>query len=378
MTPAVIIFVLILYGYSLLIIIYSFEIGKESFADGRIHPGERRPVSIIVPFRNEVHHLPGIVNDLALQSYPGELWEVVFVDDHSDDGSVEQLESFMESRPHFEKAFTCVALPAGKSGKKAALALGVASAKNDWIIQVDADCRLGPEFIASHMSFLEEHPSDLVAGLVTTLRRKGGFLESYERLDILALMGSAAGSFGLGRPMMCSGANLAYSKDLYQETRSFDPEETSVSGDDMFLMIGARKLGRTLRFNSTGASMVETFPAKNLRSMVVQRIRWGSKTKRYRMADIQWLAVLVSVVNLIILLLPLWMFLLPGSWPWLAGGWLLKSFADFLMLWRMTGVTGNRADMRLFVPAVLVYYPLFLLTIAGILLVRPVWKREVR
>ena len=93
------------------------------------------------------------------------------------------------------------------------------------------------------------------------------------------------------------------------------------------------------------------------------------------MTDIQSLAVLVSLANLIILLLPLWIVLMPGSWPWLAGGWILKTFADFMLLWRITGATGNRSDLRLFLPVSLAYYPVFVITLAGILLGKPVWKR---
>ena len=42
--------------------------------------------------------------------------------------------------------------------------------RNDWIIQLDADCRIPSGYLSSQMEFLDSHPSDLVAGLVTTGR----------------------------------------------------------------------------------------------------------------------------------------------------------------------------------------------------------------
>jgi hypothetical protein len=93
------------------------------------------------------------------------------------------------------------------------------------------------------------------------------------------------------------------------------------------------------------------------------------------MTDIQSLAILVTLTNIIILFLPLWIVLMAGSWPWLAGGWILKTFADFMLLWRTAGATGNRADLRRFLPVSLAYYPLFMITLAGILLRKPAWKR---
>jgi cellulose synthase/poly-beta-1,6-N-acetylglucosamine synthase-like glycosyltransferase len=305
------------------------------------------------------------------------LWEVIFVDDHSEDGSFLKLRTLLENSLLSGRGFYCLFLPPDKSGKKAALSYGIEYAKNDWIIQVDADCRIGTGFIVSHMSFLEKHPSDLVAGLVTSGRGDGNFLERFERLDLLSLSGSAAGSFGLGRPMMCSGANLAYSRELYMETRAFDPATSTASGDDMFLMIGARKLGKTLSFLMDRKSVAETRPVKDLRTLLAQRIRWGSKTTVYKMADIQWLAILVSLVNLIILFLPLWIILMAGAWPWLVGGVILKTFADFLLLYRITGATGHRIDLRLFIPASVVYYPIFAVTLVGALLGKPVWKRKI-
>jgi biofilm PGA synthesis N-glycosyltransferase PgaC len=377
MALPVIICLIIIYFYGLIIFIFFIEMEK-----GREIPGgvieNPRPVSVIVPFRNEAENLPDLLNDLAAQSYPDGFWEVIFVDDHSDDGSGSTLESLLKSKLAHKRDFRLLFMPPGRSGKKAALSRGIESAKNDWIIQLDADCRVGARFIASHISFLEEHPSDLIAGIVTTRRESGKFLEIYERLDMLSMVGSGAGSFGLGRPVMCSGANLAYSRQLYTETRSFDPVTATASGDDMFLMIGARKLGKTLSYTVNRESMAEAGPVKDFRSLIRQRIRWGSKTSRYGMADIQLLAVVVSLTNLSILLLPVFILCFTGSWPWLFGGVIFKTLADFMLLYRITGLTGQRSDLRCFIPVALVYYPLFLMAMAGAILVKPAWGRPVR
>lgn len=359
--------------YSLLIFLIASRIRKQksSSGDGRDHSLK---VSVIIPFRNEAKNLPFLVRDLLAQSYPHSLHEVIFVDDHSDDGSGAVLASLTSHA----SGFSSLTLPPGSMGKKAALYHGIQHASYARLIQVDADCRLGPQFVASHMDFLEKHPSDLVAGLLTTSKGKGGFLEVFERLDLLALAGTGAGSFGLGRPMMCSGANLAYSRDLYMETRVFDPVETTQSGDDMFLMIGARKLSRTLAFNTAREACVETAPVPSLRALLAQRIRWGKKSTRYGMADIQILALLVTLTNLAILLMPLWFVLFQESWPFLAGVWIVKSLADFVLLFRTSGLSFQRGALLWFIPVSLSYYPVFFITLVGILLGRGRirWKRE--
>jgi cellulose synthase/poly-beta-1,6-N-acetylglucosamine synthase-like glycosyltransferase len=369
MALPVIILLIIVYCYSLLILLFYLEIEKDPDSAGGLleHP---RSISVIVPFKNEEDHLSGLFEDLSGQSFPAELMEVIFVDDHSTDASAVILASMIEGSEHFRH----LSLPPEMSGKKSALSYGIQHARYDWIIQVDADCRVGPGFISTHTSFLEKHPSDLVAGIVCTGEGKGNFLETFERLDVLSLAGSGAGSFNLGRPMMCSGANLSYSRELYLKTRIFDPETSIASGDDMFLMIGARKLGKTLSYNTDRESMVMTAPVKDWRSLIAQRIRWGSKTGSYRMPDIQLLALQVSLANISILLMPLWIILFPGLWPWLAGAWLSKTLADFMLLFRMTGISGSRNSLKVFLPVSLLYYPYFILTVLGALRGKFVWK----
>jgi hypothetical protein len=224
------------------------------------------------------------------------------------------------------------------------------------------------------MHYLAAHPSDLIAGMVTTKEQQGGFLEAFERLDLLGLNGSGAGSFVLGRPIMCSGANLLYKLELYRDTRKFDPAGKIRSGDDMFLLIGARKLGRRMAFNSSRDSQVRTAPSGNMTDLIAQRIRWGAKTTHYGMMDIQFVAILVAVTNLLMLLSVLWIFLHADLWRWLIPGIVLKLLADFMILVAASHKTGQTKTLWWYIP-VAVLYPFYMaIVIAGSFIGRPVWK----
>jgi len=260
MAIPVIIILLVVYFYVLVILLCYLEIGKEADSGDGAEGLSGRNISILVPFRNEQDHIGNLAGDFGEQSFPPGQWEVIFIDDHSTDDSARILAPLLAERANFHYH----RLPPDISGKKGAISHGIQHAVHDRIIQVDADCRVPSGFISSHVSFLEESPSDLVAGLVTTGRVRGNFLETFERMDILALAGVGAGSFKLGRPLMCSGANLNYSRQLYLETRAFDPGSSVPSGDDMFLMIGARKLGKSLTFNLNPQSMVTSRSCKKL------------------------------------------------------------------------------------------------------------------
>ena len=363
-------FTLIIFlSYFLLLLLYFAGMLTMKEKGGK-EPGQVPGVSVVIPFRNEASHLPGILSDLLAQDYPARLFSVLMVNDHSDDGSEKLVASMIEGR----SGFSCMDLPGDKKGKKEAIGFALSMISTPWVLQTDADCRVGPRFISSHMHYLAAHPSDLIAGMVTTKEQQGGFLEAFERLDLLGLNGSGAGSFVLGRPIMCSGANLLYKLELYRDTRKFDPAGKIRSGDDMFLLIGARKLGRSMAFNSSRDSQVRTAPAGNMTDLIAQRIRWGAKTTHYGMMDIQFVAILVAVTNLLMLLSVLWIFLHADLWRWLIPGIVLKLLADFMILVAASHKTGQTKTLWWYIP-VAVLYPFYMaIVIAGSFIGRPVWK----
>lgn len=327
-------------------------------------------ITVVIPYRNEAKHLRRIIEDLQAQNYPAHLYSVLLINDHSTDGSEKEVASLTEGWA----GAACMNLPGGKEGKKEAISLALSKVTSPWVLQTDADCRVSPGFISSHMHYLESHPADLLAGIVTTSMRNGGFLEALERLDLLGLNGTSAGSFAVGRPIMCSGANLLYNTQLHHETRRFDPFGRYGSGDDMFLLIGARKLKKKLAFNPDPDSMVRTAPIERFRDLIKQRIRWGAKSTQYRMTDIQIVAVLVVLTNFLMLGVPVWIIFQPELWQWLL--WIsgIKLLADFILLATTSFRTGQTRTLWWFFP-VAVAYPFYMaLVFSGMLLSHPLWK----
>jgi hypothetical protein len=142
----------------------------------------------------------------------------------------------------------------------------------------------------------------------------------------------------------------------------------------MFLMIGARKLKRRMGYLMNREAMVETAPAGSLPSLVRQRIRWGSKAPHLHMPDIQGMALVTMLANLMILALPWIMVLEPDTWRWAVPVFLAKTLADFWMLFRITGYTGQRRDLRMFPLILPLYYPYQGIVLLGSLFGKVSWK----
>jgi cellulose synthase/poly-beta-1,6-N-acetylglucosamine synthase-like glycosyltransferase/peptidoglycan/xylan/chitin deacetylase (PgdA/CDA1 family) len=95
------------------------------------------PVTVLVPAYNERRTIAATVRSLALGSHPG--IEVLVVDDESDDGTTEEVEGL--GLPNVR----VVRVPTG--GKAAALNAGVALARHDLLVMVDADTIVQPDAI---------------------------------------------------------------------------------------------------------------------------------------------------------------------------------------------------------------------------------------
>ncbi|MFZ9848246.1 MAG: glycosyltransferase, partial [Flavobacteriales bacterium] len=63
----------------------------QGWSKGRVRVGvsEQKEigVSIVVPFRNEEKNLPACIASLKKLDYPRDLYEIIFVNDHSTDAS---------------------------------------------------------------------------------------------------------------------------------------------------------------------------------------------------------------------------------------------------------------------------------------------------
>ncbi|MGH9713163.1 MAG: glycosyltransferase [Candidatus Acidiferrales bacterium] len=101
-------------------------------------------VSVIFAARDEAEKLPGALEKLLALDYPR--YEVVAVNDRSEDGTQEILENAARSDPRL-KVVHLSSLPAGWLGKPHALQQAYEHASGDWIVFTDADVHFSPDLL---------------------------------------------------------------------------------------------------------------------------------------------------------------------------------------------------------------------------------------
>lgn len=318
--------------------------------------------SIIIPIRNEGKNLHQLLESIADLNYPKDLFEVIVVDDFSKDNSITTFNKWrMENGLIHTTLLENLRL--SNSPKKDALSRAIPVVKNNWIITTDGDCILKNNWLRTFDQFIQKNNYEMVAGSVI-YKTKNNWFHYFQQLDLLSLQATTIGSFGIGKPFMCNGANFAYTKNLFQDLGGFGGIKEYASGDDVLLLQKAvAKYPEKVGFIKNKSSIVITKPENDLFKLFMQRVRWASKTKGYKSNYAKSLAVIVLFMNLFVVIgfaLALLGFL---HWPIYLGSIAIKYIIDYLLLLRANFYLLRGKFIIPFASAVL--YPVFV-SIVGI------------
>jgi len=231
-------------------------------------------VSILIPFRNEIENLPVIFAQLSSFNYPR--LEIIFIDDQSEDTSVEWLEFKSVNFDHIS------IVKSEGLGKKRAIQKGVQCAVGEVILCTDSDCSLSATWL-EEMIFPFSNPSiQLVAGPVMAAG-EAGFCCRFQQIDWASILLLTNFCFIRKKPLMCSAANLAYRKAAFLTVKGYQGNLEYSSGDDEFLL---KKIvnefgAESCTYIHHATALVYTKAEESWKSLYGQRVRWSSKWRAH-------------------------------------------------------------------------------------------------
>lgn len=236
-------------------------------------------VSVIIAVRNEEKNIIRLLNCLSDQSFPSKQFEVILVDDNSDDNTIEEIQKYLPAEKLNLKLLKTDLKPhQGKPPKKTALQKGIEAAKGDIIVMTDGDCWFGEDWLKSLTSTFENKKTMFVAGPVA-LKGDKSLFSKIQTLEFSSLIGTGGALIGLNYPLMCNGANLAFRKKAFYEVNGY---EDNTSGDDVFLMQKINvSFNNSIAFQKDNRAIVYTFPQSSISELIQQRKRWASKWNNY-------------------------------------------------------------------------------------------------
>lgn len=226
-------------------------------------------VSLVIAIKNESDNLSAHLPHWASQDYPN--LEIIFVDDHSIDDSVNIIKQAISKNSNI-KIYTNRG-----SGKKEALSTGISTSSSTWIITTDADCKPASERWISDIINARQQ-SDVILAYGPYMPASG-FLNRFIRYETWYIAMQYLSLAKIGLPYMGVGRNLAYKKEVFLKHGGYEDHAHIKSGDDDLFIAGLTpdtKVGLNLQ------SFTYSIPATYLSELIQQKRRHLTTAPSYQ------------------------------------------------------------------------------------------------
>jgi cellulose synthase/poly-beta-1,6-N-acetylglucosamine synthase-like glycosyltransferase len=344
----------------------SFELRDNSIPDEYI--------SIIIPFRNESTNILETLSSIEKQDYPKDKFEAIFVNDFSDDDSLELL-----SKAEKSLNIKIKSVPDDYSKyqhKKRAIRFGIENSIGSIIVTTDADCIHNTKWLRTLVGRFDNE-TGFVSGPVEFIEETTLF-NKMQKLEFAGLVLTGAGLIGINKPIICNAANIAYRKEAFEKVSGFTYKHSLSSGDDELLMQKIKQeTDYRIKFCMDRDAIVKTSPNRSLNQFYQQRKRWASKGLFY---SNHLLILKLVMIFLFYLSFPLQLVLGIFYNPLFLFSMLLcfsiKAMMEYLIIKAGADNLFSSSILRPFIPAELLHIPYIL--IAGVTgaLGNYVWKER--
>ncbi|CAL1516635.1 glycosyltransferase [Chitinophaga sp. MM2321] len=241
------------------------------------------PFSVIICAKDEElnlqKNLPGVLQQRYHNHHTPE-YEVIVVNDNSEDDTKYYLRSIEPGYPHYrhiEIKQAAKFIP----GKKYPLSIGLKGAKYEHVLLTDADCKPASTYWLSLMSQgFNNDKREIVLGY-GAYHKKPGFLNKLIRYETFFSALQHLSFAMSGMPYMGVGRNLAYKRELFFKHKGFTGHQHIASGDDdLFVNAAANRKNVGVVIDKQAFTYSE--PKMSWKSWFRQKTRHMSTGKHYR------------------------------------------------------------------------------------------------
>lgn len=342
-------------GYFLLQVYYLFFWNKTPKISAPPSYNPTEGVTVVIVARNEAQSIEVCVHSILRQQYPDHLYEIIIIDDHSIDTTVDIVNGMPDNHLrlfHLKDYPTYIKAPAFK---KSGITLAVDKAKYETIVVTDADCMHEENWLLTIMYAF--HKENIVFQTSPVILSPGrSMLEKMQEMEQLTLMLITGAGITSGLHPMANGANMAFRKSAFLQVHGYEDNHRYASGDDMFLI---EKMSiafpNKISFAKSQQATVYTEGKKDWPSLIKQRLRWAGKNKGLKNKAIRRIWTFVGAYHVLLLLLFITaLFHVTSSWPFLLL-FCAKWTADYMLITSATVFFRRTSLLRYFVPLQFLY-----------------------
>ncbi len=332
--------------------------------------------SIVIPYRNEAANLPGLFKSLSGLHYPFEKFEIILVNDSSQDQSKVLCEDFQANFPEMNIKLI-ESERNSTSPKKDAIQTAINHSDYDFVVTTDADCIVPVNWLTGFDLEICRKNSKFIAGPVGFIQEPGKkrpMFNNFEEMEFMSLQSTTIGSFGIEKPFMCNAANICYEKESFLRHSGFIGNENIASGDDVFLLQKFSKKGIKTSFIKSAEFIVLTRYQESITGLISQRIRWAAKASSYKSSFGKFTGLIVFFMNLLLIIYTVLALFEVISYEYVMLVFLLKFNADFILIYKAAKFFKRENLMRSYLWCSILY-PFFSVYIAGLsLFIGYEWK----
>ena len=281
-------------------------------------------VSILIPVRNEASNISSCLRSVSDQNYPSDLIQIVVINDHSTDGTIDEIQEFS----HVD----VIHLSEEEAGKKKAIQKGVDHATGEILITIDGDCQVRQDWLMTMVNSMGFYEADLVSGPVWMVPESSTFIQKYQEMEQASLNVLTCAGLATGLVISANGANMAYRKSTHSNLTPYQDNQHIPSGDDVFLIQKLYKSGGKVGYVRHQGAIVYTNPAHSWGQFVHQRLRWAGKSSEYSHGLTQAYLILFGAVNILFVLMLVAGIWMPGTFSLVLIGFLIKFVVDYLII----------------------------------------------
>jgi len=329
------------------------------------------PITIIICARNEEKKIGRCLKTIVQQEYDISKIQIIVINDASTDSTAFQAEAVLKNS---NVTYKIITNPQQK-GKKQSITYAMQFAANELIILRDADTfTYSFTWLQSIAEFYKKNSPDLIIGPVAIADNSGPLwaLQAIEN-NVLSVMN--CGSAFYKKPFLANGANLIFTKTIFQKVKGYQNHIQIPSGDDVLFLEDVKKIpGSSIQYLKSIESIVYTYPCLSFKSLIKQKVRWAGKFKVNHNKFNNLMAVLILLINLGWLLSLVYGFLVPQNGKLSLFFVVLKLLIDFLLLFLASRFLKNKGLFWYALPVGCIY-PVYACTVAiATFFTKPNWK----
>ena len=132
-------------------------------------------ISVLIPARNEEDNIQRCLDSITQGTYPSSLFEVIVIDDHSDDMTPQYVSQYGQTNVHLIELKNFIKLGENQPFKKRAIEAAISQAKGNLIVTTDADCIAPKEWLSLFAEFYETQGKRFIAAPVNFYDEKSLF-----------------------------------------------------------------------------------------------------------------------------------------------------------------------------------------------------------